>query len=602
MGNEAMGRGIVEAGVTLAASYPGTPASEILASVVAFTKETGVELYAEWSVNEKVAFEVALANSMSGRRAAVSMKQVGLNVASDPFMRAAYLGVKGGLVVIAADDPGPHSSQTEQDSRFFAMFAKVPVLDPSSPREAKEMVGWAYEISERFELPVMVRPTTRVCHARQNVTLSPPQILDRPARFVKDPRRWCATPRFVLELHRLLNDKIERIAAAPEFAPRLTAGDGSYPGAGIIAAGVACAHTWDWLEEMGLLGRVDFYQVTMPYPLNRDFINTVNSRYKNILVLEETYPVIELQLANPRVRGRTLGPVPRAGELTPDVIRPVLETFLALPARTVSGPPDGGDRPTLCAGCAHRAAFYAIKETFPAGIFPSDIGCYTLGLNLGAVDTCHCMGAGVSQAAGFYRAYAAGGGEFPTIVATIGDSTFFHAGVPALLNAVFHQARFILVILDNATTAMTGHQPTPQVGLTAMGEKGHAVLIPDLVRACGAGFLRLADPYDVPAFMDLLREADAYCRSPEGGVAVVIAKHLCMLDQEARKSQATYLMRVTEDCTGCRHCLEDFECPALFLDEADGRVTIDGVRCVGCGVCVHVCPEEAITAGKEGQP
>ena len=272
MGNEALGRGIVEAGVTLAASYPGTPASEILASVVTFAQETGAELYAEWSVNEKVAFEVALANSMCGRRSAVSMKQVGLNVASDPFMRAAYLGVKGGLVVIAADDPGPHSSQTEQDSRFFAMFAKVPVLDPSSPREAKDMVAQALELSERFELPVMVRPTTRVCHARQNVPCGAPLRLDRPARFDKDPRRWCATPVFVLELHRELNDKIEKIAGAPEFAPRLTAGDGSYPGVCIIASGVACAHTGDWLEELGLLGRVDFFQVTMPYPLNRDFI------------------------------------------------------------------------------------------------------------------------------------------------------------------------------------------------------------------------------------------------------------------------------------------------------------------------------------------
>src|SRR3989339_1238998 len=207
MGNEALGRGIVEAGVTLAASYPGTPASEILAAVVSFAKETGAEVYAEWSVNEKLAFEVALANSLCGRRSAVSMKQVGLNVASDPFMRAAYLGVKGGLVVIAADDPGPHSSQTEQDSRFFAMFAKVPVLDPGSPREAKDMVAQALELSERFGLPVMVRPTTRVCHARQNVPCGAPVRLDRPAKFDKDPRRWCATPVFVLEVHRELNGK-----------------------------------------------------------------------------------------------------------------------------------------------------------------------------------------------------------------------------------------------------------------------------------------------------------------------------------------------------------------------------------------------------------
>jgi indolepyruvate ferredoxin oxidoreductase alpha subunit len=407
---------------------------------------------------------------------------------------------------------------------------------------------------------------------------------------------------FVLELHRQLNDKLEQIGGAPEFAPQLTAGDGSYPGVGIIAAGVAFAHTGDWLEELGLLGRVDFFQVTMPYPLNRDFINTVRTRYEKILVLEETYPVIEMQLGDARVQGRASGLVPREGELTPDVIRPALESFLSLPARVAPAPPGGGDRPTLCAGCAHRAAFYAIKESFPAGIFPSDIGCYTLGLNLGAVDTCHCMGAGISQAAGFYRAYAAGGGEFPTIVATIGDSTFFHAGVPALINAVFHQARFILVILDNATTAMTGHQPTPQVGFTATGEAGHPVFIPDLVRASGAGFMKEADPYDLPAFMDLLREADAYSRSPAGGVAVIIAKHPCLLDRAFRKSQALYRLDVSEDCTGCRHCLEDFECPALSLDESGGRVAIDAARCVGCGVCVHVCPEGAITAAAEERP
>jgi indolepyruvate ferredoxin oxidoreductase, alpha subunit len=346
---------------------------------------------------------------------------------------------------------------------------------------------------------------------------------------------------------------------------------------------------------------VDFYQVAMPYPLHRDFIHRINSAYQKILVLEETYPVIELQLGGTRIQGRTSGIVPRAGELTPDVIRPVLETFLELPPRSVHAPAGGGDRPTLCAGCAHRAAFYAIRETFPAGIFPSDIGCYTLGLNLGAVDTCHCMGAGISQAAGFYRAYAAGGEEFPPIVATIGDSTFFHAGVPALLNAVFHRVRFILVILDNATTAMTGHQPTPQVGLTATGAPGHPVLIPDLVRACGVGFLREADPYDLPAFIDLLQAADVFCRSPEGGVAVLIAKHPCLLDREVRTAQTAYQMCITEDCTGCQHCLEDFECPALSMDEADGRVVIDRVRCVGCGVCVHVCPAGAITARQKGE-
>ncbi|MGQ9687751.1 MAG: thiamine pyrophosphate-dependent enzyme [Desulfobaccales bacterium] len=595
MGNEAIARGLVEAGVTLAASYPGTPASEILAAVAAYALETGVSLHAEWSVNEKVAYETALANSMAGRRSAVAMKQVGLNVASDPFLRSAYLGVIGGFLVIAADDPGPHSSQTEQDSRFFAMFAKVPILDPSSPQEAKEMVPGALELSERYELPVMLRPTTRVCHARQNVMVAPPVPVARSARFGKNPARWSATPLFVRSLHRELNDKIDRLSRDPAFAPRLTAGDGGFPTACVVASGVAFAHTWDMLEELGLLGKVDLYQVIMPYPLNRDFVQTMRQKYRQVLVFEETYPVIELQLSGVEVMGRQSQAVPREGELTPEVIRPVVKKFLGLPEDSSPGPPPaGGARPTLCAGCGHRAAFYAIRQTFPEGIFPSDIGCYTLGMNLKAVDTCHCMGAGISQAAGFYHAYAASGRDFPPIVATIGDSTFFHAGIPALLNAVFHKARFILVILDNATTAMTGHQPTPASGVTAQGEPAQPVFIPDLVRACGVKYLKECDPYDIPGMKAQLQEAEAFCRRPDGGLAVIIARHPCLLDREARQTQAVYEMEVTENCIACHHCLEDFECPALVFDEADGRVAIDGVRYVGCGVCVHVCPERAI--------
>jgi indolepyruvate ferredoxin oxidoreductase alpha subunit len=595
MGNEAIGRGLIEFGCSLAASYPGTPASEILQAVVAFAKEEGLAVHTEWSVNEKVAFEVALANSMAGRRAAVSMKQVGLNVASDPFLRSAYLGVKGGLLVIVADDPGPHSSQTEQDSRFFAMFAKVPVLDPSSPQEAKDMVRQGFELSEKYEMPVMLRPTTRVCHARQNVPLAAPLALTRPARFEKNPPRWCATPQFLTALHQELNAKIDRIALEPEFFPGIAKGDDTLPGVCVIASGVAFAHAWDILEDLGLLGQLDLYQVTLPFPLHRDFIEQIKTRYHSILVLEETYPVIEFQLGNSFVQGRTSRLVPREGELTPEVIRIALESFLDMPLRpAIPVPTGGGTRPTLCAGCGHRAAFYAMRETFPEGIFPSDIGCYTLGMNLNAVDTVHCMGAGISQAAGFYHAYAAGGGEVPAIVATIGDSTFFHAGIPPLLNAVFQGARFILVILDNATTAMTGHQPTPQSGLTASGAPGHPIFMADLVRACGVGFLKDVDPYDIPAFMEMLQEADQFCRSPEGGMAVIIARHPCLLDKQAGKAQTIYKVEVTEECIACRHCLDDFECPALLMNEITGQAAVDPLRCTGCGVCVHVCPAGAI--------
>ncbi|MHB8909766.1 MAG: thiamine pyrophosphate-dependent enzyme [Syntrophales bacterium] len=596
MGNEALGRGLVEEGCTLAAAYPGTPASEILSSVVAFAKETGVPLHTEWSVNEKVACETALANSMAGRRSAVAMKQVGLNVAADPVTRAAYLGVIGGFILIAADDPGPHSSQTEQDSRLFAHFAKVPVFDPSSPREAREMVAEAFALSEKYEIPVMLRPTTRVCHARQNVTCRTPASREQKARFEKNPGRWVATPQFLTELHRLLNEKLDRIAREEAFAPVLNP-RAVRPATCIVASGVAFAHTSELLDTLGLEGGIDLYQVRLAYPLHQPFIEEVRKRYEKILVLEETDAVIEMQLGTDLVCGRGSGDVPRQGELTPDVIEEIIRKFLDLPAAPAVPAAMKGTRPSLCAGCGHRAAFYAIRDTFPDGIFPSDIGCYTLGMNFGAVDTCHCMGACIGQGAGFYHAYAAGGGDFPTIVVTIGDSTFFHAGIPGLINAVFQGARFILVILDNATTAMTGHQPTPQLGIRADGSAGRKVFIPEIVRACGVRHLREIDAYDVEAMRAALREADAFIRSPEGAIAVLIAAHPCIVDRAARTGQTAFAMSIADECVGCRACIEAFECPAILFDEEENRAWIDQNRCIGCGVCVHACPTGAIRAG-----
>ena len=600
MGNEAIARGLVEEECTLAAAYPGTPASEILSSVVAFAKETGAALHAEWSVNEKVACETALANSMAGRRSAVAMKQVGLNVAADPFTRAAYLGVKGGFILIAADDPGPHSSQTEQDSRLFAHFAKAPVFDPSSPREAREMVAEAFALSEKYEIPVILRPTTRVCHARQNVSCRIPVFREQKACFEKNPGRWVATPQFLTELHRLLNEKLDRIAEEPAFAPVLTPGR-ARPRRCVVASGVAFAHASELLDTLGPEGRIDLYQVRLAYPLHHPFIEEIRKRYEKVLVLEETDAVIEMQIGSGSVHGRASGDVPRQGELTPDHIEEILRKFLDLPAASAALAAKKGIRPSLCAGCGHRAAFYAIRDTFPAGIFPSDIGCYTLGMNFGAVDTCHCMGACIGQGAGFYHAYAAGGSDFPTIVVTIGDSTFFHAGIPGLINAVFQGARFILVILDNATTAMTGHQPTPQLGVRADGSEGRKVFIPDLVRACGVRHLREIDPYDVEAFTAALKEADSFIRSPEGDIAVLIASHPCILNRAARKAQAILTMRITDDCVGCRACIDAFECPAILFDEEENRARIDQNRCIGCGVCVHVCPAGAIRA-EGGKP
>lgn len=597
MGNEAIGRGLVEQHCTLVAAYPGTPSSEILASVVSFAGETGAMIHTEWSVNEKVACETALANSMAGRRSAVAMKQVGLNVAADPFTRATYLGVTGGFILIAADDPGPHSSQTEQDSRLFAHFAKAPVFDPSSPRESKEMVAEAFALSEKYEIPVILRPTTRICHARQNVFCGLPDPTGQKATFKKDPGRWVATPQFLTGLHRLLNEKLDRISEESAFRPILHAGDGSRPRVCIVASGVVFAHARELLAGLGPAGKIDLYQVRLAYPLHRQFIGKIKEEYEKILVLEETDSVVEMQFADARIRGRSSGDVSRQGELTPDIVEEILRKFLDLPTNPADPPSKRGVRPSLCAGCGHRAAFYAIRETFPDGIFPSDIGCYTLGMNFGAVDTCHCMGACISQGAGFYHAYAANGENFPTIVVTIGDSTFFHSGIPGLINAVFQGARFILVILDNGTTAMTGHQPTPQNGILADGKSGKKINIPDIVRAAGVAFLRETEAYDIANVTSMLKEADAFIRAPEGGIAVVIAKHPCIVDRGARAAQTVYRMRITEECIACRSCIEDFECPAIGFDEDQNRARIDPNRCIGCGVCRNVCPVGAIIAG-----
>jgi indolepyruvate ferredoxin oxidoreductase alpha subunit len=609
MGNEALGRGLFENGCSLVASYPGTPASEILSSVVTFSREAEVPIHVEWSINEKAAFEVALAHSYTGKRAAVAMKQVGLNVAADPFMRSAYLGVKGGFVVISADDPGPHSSQTEQDSRLFAHFAKIPVFDPSSPREAKEMIKKAFDLSERYEIPVMVRPTTRVCHARQNVTCKKPKLLERRAHFEKNPSRWAATPQFIYDLHKLLNEKMDKISEEHTLSPVPFASLPSRNKRCVIASGVSFAHTYELLQEMELLDRLDLFQVLLPFPLNRRFIDMIQTDYEQALVVEETYPVIELQLENKKIHGRKSGLVPRQGELTPDCIHEALERFLRGPSHTRKPKAvSQGKRPSLCPGCPHRPAFFAIKKTFPRGIFPSDIGCYTLGINLGAVDTCHCMGACISQGAGFYHSYAQDGENIPPIVVTVGDSTFFHAGIPGLINAVIQEARFIIVILDNSTTAMTGHQPAPHLGIKADGTPGPAVSIPDIVSASGVRFLRQCDPYDIPAFSSLLEEADQYCRSEQGGVAVIISKHACPVDKRAIGPERLYTMEIDATCDGCKLCLKQFECPALEWVEADsrtkttgarGRARIDQALCVKCGVCRYVCPKGAMAVKKE---
>lgn len=598
LGNEAIARGLVENGCAIATSYPGTPASEILSSVAFFQKENKISMHTQWAVNEKIALEIAYAGCQTGLRTAVSMKQVGLNVASDPLMSAAYMGTKGGFIVISADDPGPISSQTEQDSRLMAMMARVPVLDPDTPLQAKKMIGLAYELSETFKSPVMLRPTTRVCHSRQDVALEKIRPNEREVKFEKDPSRWAATPRFRFHLHNEVEEKLAAMARHEPTQPLRLNPEAKAPKA-IISSGVAAAHTREILKELGLWETIPFYQVLQPFPLHSDFITHWIESYEEILVVEETMAVIEMQLADRhRVKGRESKTVPSAGELYPEDIQEIIAKFCGVQSERHEIPFFTGRRPTLCAGCPHRASFFAIKKAARKGIYTSDIGCYTLGLNLGAVDTVLCMGAAISQASGFYHAYK-NEGKRPDIVATIGDSTFFHAGVPPLIDAVVQQVKFVLVILDNRTTAMTGSQPTPTSGRGACGESLEAVDIESLVRGCGVKYCKEGNPYQVNEFIDLMKDAVQYSR--ESGPAVVISRYPCVIDL-ARKGETTEQIpvKVTEDCDGCAYCVKQFECPALIYHEDEDKdekyVSIDRILCTNCGVCLNVCPKGAIVA------
>ena len=626
LGNEAMGRGLVEAGVQVMTAYPGTPSSEILPSVVRFGGELERPPYCEWSVNEKVAVEVALSAAYTGKRTACAMKQVGLNVALDPVMSAAYIGVIGGFIIVCADDPGPHSSQTEQDTRLMAHFAKLPVFDPDSPAQARDVMASAFALSERFQTPVIVRPTLRVCHARQNLRLRKPKVLDRPAEFVRDPFRWAAIPKMRLALHEALNLRLEKIAAHLSASKKLNIWHApARPRArlGILASCIAASLVRDVLAEMGLDdGRIPFLQTVVPYPLPSGPVQELLDSCSRVLVLEETEPVLEMLAPQRRkIMGRLSGHVPSAGEMSPERVADILEKALkdarvkAPRARTkVLRAPDQPPlrRPNLRPGRSHRAVFYALRRYLPTGVYPGDIGCYTLGLNQGAVDTCHDMGAAINFAAGLSRAFEVDGVSRP-VAAAIGDSTFFHSGTTGLVNAIYNGSRFILIILDNETTSMTGMQPTPESGLTADGHPGRPVDIAALVRGCGVEHFQEVDPYDLKSLAKALGKARRYTEKPEGSVAVILARHACAAQRPQEAIPHPVKVEVLpaaqaappvhspdiKACADCGRCLE--VCPAGALTRVrKGVIKVDAAACTGCRMCAEVCPTGTMVLAPAG--
>ena len=609
LGNGAVALGLMEGGCQVITSYPGTPSSEILPEVDRLIKSEGLNTYVEWSTNEKVALDNAYAAAISGKRAACCMKQVGLNVAADSLMSAAYIGTTGALVIVSCDDPGPHSSQTEQDTRFMARLAKVPVFDPSNPQEAREMAKLALDISEEFRIPVILRPAIRVCHARQNLSWDTLENSHQKAHFEKDPARWAATPRFRLVLHGELNEKLKKIEQRFETLSSHNFHDlekGRKYSLGIVAGGVPYAVVRDILDEEQRRD-IPVLKIGTPYPFPQGLAETFLTACEKVLVIEETDTLMEYFLRDgKKVLGRLSGHVPLQGELVPQVVHglmsqvlkelhlePLTVTEYQEALELVSGLQLPVRKPTLCPGCPHRASFFAIRKGRPKAIFTSDIGCYTLGLNLGGVDTCLDMGAAITMASGFYHAFAQDHVEQP-IVATIGDSTFFHSGTAGLLNAVYNDARFILVILDNAVTAMTGMQPTPGLGIRADGTKGKAITLERAVAGCGVDFIEVVDPYNIRAMSRMLRKATEYVKDPEGGIAVIIARHPCIIAYRKEAIPEPKKVMVTDDCVECNFCLERFECPALYKDEELGHTAVNEILCTGCGVCLEICPKGAI--------
>ncbi|RXE55972.1 indolepyruvate ferredoxin oxidoreductase [Methanoculleus taiwanensis] len=582
LGNEAIAHGCLEANIDFASGYPGTPSSEVI-DILRSQGERS--FYVEWSTNEKVAYENALAAAWCTARALFTTKHVGLNVAADPLMTSAYTGVTGGLVVLSADDPFAHSSQNEQDTRCYAHFARVPCLDPATVQEAHDMIRDAFALSEEFNLPVIFRPTTRICHSKSDVTLGEVGQEHRKGMFRRDPKQYVVIPAHTRVLHVKLNEKQQGIK---KRLVELGYNHAEIRGTtGIIASGVAASYVQEVIPD-----DISFAKVGA-YPIDEDWLRGFVERHTRVLVVEELAPVVEEAVRRvataAEVYGKLSGTVPFEGELSPAGVALAMEkagfapTKSFPPASPVEGIPPRP--PILCAGCMHRSAFYAMRKVFKDGIFPSDIGCYTLGLQLGGVDTTICMGASITVGSGMKQS-----GEERDVVCTIGDSTFLHTGIPGLLNAVYNGADMTVVILDNRITAMTGHQPNPNTGVTAMGEESTPISLDAICRACGVAFVETVDPYDLPMLLSTFRQA-----KEKSGVKVIIAKQPCVISaRRAGMKRKPYAVD-TDRCTGCGVC-RSFGCPAIAFVDEKAFVT---ELCAGCGVCADICPAGAIR--KEGR-
>ncbi len=596
LGNEAIARGALEAGVAFAAAYPGTPSSEIALQFYQIARES--DLYFEYSVNEKVALEMAAGAAMCGLKTMVTMKHVGLNVASDALMTLAYTGITGALVLVVADDPFMFSSQNEQDSRWYGKLSGLPILEPSTVSEAKEMTLYAFELSEKFRLPVIVRTTTRINHSSGMVSFGP--MLPRITRgeFHKNPFHYVCIPSVSRNLHPKLLEKIAAAAVLSDESPwNRIEGDGRW---GIICNGVSYGYVRDALGELGISDRCRILRVGFSHPCPENMMQRFLVGCEKVLVAEEGEPYLEEAARNSAqkvgltlpIHGKGEGLFSRLYEFNPLLVQQVLTTFFqlpfapAVPIRTDDLPPVPARPPNLCPGCPHRATYGAVRAVFgDDAIYPSDIGCYTLGLlpPLRMGDFLIAMGAGVGSAGGFSRATG------KKVVAFIGDSTFFHSGLSPLANAVYNKHDFLLVILDNGTTGMTGHQPHPGVDLAHQDLDRSPIAIERAVAGLGVKKVVTLNPFHYRKTVEALREL-----ADHRGVSVLIARAPCPLyDRTMPNHRARRPFRVDPaKCCDHRACVGTIACPAFFV--SDGRVAIDPERCTGCTLCAQICPENAI--------
>lgn len=592
MGNEAIALGAIRAGVNVVSGYPGTPSTEILETIAKNNPDGNI--YVEWSVNEKAGLEVAAGAAYSGARTLVTMKQVGLNVASDPLMSLAYIGVKGGMVIVSADDPGPISSQTEQDTRKFGAFSKLPVFDPSSPEEAYLMMEDAFACSERYGTPVLFRPTTRVCHGSATIEITEPVYNQKPEGFIKDTMRWVIFPRTSYENHKKI--ELRNPLLGEEFSSyrfNTITGTGKK---GIATGGINFQYVSEALCESQLNMKEHEYKllkIATPHPFPEKLALEFLDGLDEVICVEELDPVIEDALIgicgkyhiNLTIKGKHTGHVQPAGENSVETVKSVLAEFFgkALEENMLpKAPPLPVRPPVLCAGCPHRASFYAVKQAMKGrkANFCGDIGCYTLGnaKPLDMTDTCLCMGAGINIAQGLERTNP-GSVNF----AFVGDSTFFAAGLTGVVNAVYNQSNIVLVILDNSTTAMTGHQPHPGTGKTMMGDMVDKVNMEAILKAIGVKSVVTVDPLDHKVAVAAAREA-----ADIEGVTAIIYKSPCI----AVSKPSTGYTVSHETCIGCKKCINDLGCPAIIIN--DGNVTIEPSLCYGCSLCEQMCPTGAI--------